>query len=172
VIYTIGLGDMQAEELNRLLSPVSVLIDIRHSGPHPPAGLQTPVDVRPRLGGITVCEGGLRERTIDDWLHDHVQYGIPNPWTYLEIYAYMFFTLTTIFALEISTLRFDGVCFLCNQEDWWLCHRAVLADYLGFHGEQVTHLGRRRWEHRHYLTGRLERYDPRVLKKWEDRANA
>lgn len=58
-----------------------------------------------------------------------------------------------------------------RDKHWWLCHRGVLADYLAFHGHEVTHLGRRTWLHQHYLTGRLERYDRRVIQMWEDRAN-
>lgn len=171
MIYTAGLGELPLGEWQTVLSPASLLIDIRADGPPASPPCEIPVDWRPELAGLCECDGALAKRSADDWLHDHIVHEIPNPWTYHEIYTYQWFTLTTQFNLAIDPLLFDGACFVCDQEDWWLCRRAVLADWLGFHGHDVLHLGRRQWLHKHYLSGRLERYDRRVIQKWEERAN-
>lgn len=111
------------------------------------------------------------------------EYPLLKAWTNQGLYDYSWFMslgefFTGIRILQrLDTFEFDPVL-VCAEVLWWKCHRSMIADHLGFHGESVVHLTPR--ERRdgtfaltkqvHDWVGRIDRYEPEIIQAWEHHA--
>ena len=60
----------------------------------------------------------------------------------------------------------ERIGIMCAELLWWRCHRSMVADYLTFIGADPIHLQPELVHHSDVIGSRLDRYDPRILKKW------
>lgn len=89
-------------------------------------------------------------------------------WTVAGFWDFQFFmTLPEFFAAAdhlVAAAKDRNIAIMCSELQWWRCHRAMVADYLGAHGEEVWHLQPVLTEHE--MSKRLPRYCPQVLDAW------
>ncbi len=60
----------------------------------------------------------------------------------------------------------ENIGIMCCEVLWWKCHRSLVADYMLFRGETVTHLQPKFTPHTQCIGNRLDRYEDEVMQIW------
>lgn len=99
-----------------------------------------------------------------------------NPtWTNQGLYDYSWFMTLPEFLDAADNLvirgQYENIAIMCCEVLWWKCHRSMVADYLVWRGGQATHLQPKMTDHKSALGNRLSRYDPRIIRSWQDWAD-
>lgn len=93
-------------------------------------------------------------------------------WTNLGLLTYSWFMTLDEFMQGVDDLvrfaRGRRVAIMCAELLWWKCHRSMIADYLVWRGVNITHITPKETRHKRVIDNRLDRYDPYIIKRWED----
>jgi uncharacterized protein (DUF488 family) len=142
-IYTIGHSTRTFEEFLLMLKSfgIKMLVDIRH---YPGSRLFSHFNkdyLESELGknGIRYLHlpdlGGRRKPKPDS---------INTAWRVAAFRGYADHMETKTFAQAIKELqkaaKKNPTAYMCSEALWWGCHRALVSDYLKFHGWKVIHI--------------------------------
>jgi uncharacterized protein (DUF488 family) len=131
------------------------------------------VDLRP-YSGMKFPKQRIAKNEEPDARQEFLSAVKPH-WTNVGLHDYSWFMSLDEFMSGANKLiqlgKQENVAFMCCEVLWWKCHRSMIADYLAFLGEDVTHLQPKRTLHSKALGNRLERYDLGITEKWKARLN-
>jgi uncharacterized protein (DUF488 family) len=88
------------------------------------------------IGYIHLRELGGRRKPVKDSKN--------NVWRNEAFRGYADYMETSAFKKAADQLQElaseNNVAYMCSEAAWWRCHRALVSDYLKFHGWQVMHI--------------------------------